>query len=95
MMIALIRYLAQQLDFTKQHFAKSPLSPTLSRLRARGLKLGHIGALVQNTAFFRLLTEWLKPRIAAIIPSPAGGRGCATAWERGNLPIAKRLYHAK
>ena len=72
MMITLIQFLAQPLNF-----AKSPLTPTLSRLRAREL----------------------KPRFAAIMPSPAGGRGCATAWVRAaiftSLPIAKKAKSCK
>jgi hypothetical protein len=85
-----------KLCLTRQYnFARSPLSPTLSRLRARGLKPTHFGAFVQSTVLSSLLTKWLKPHTLAIIPSPASGRGCATAWERGNLPIAKRLNHAK
>ena len=68
MIITLKRLLTMQLNF-----AILPLSPTLSRLRAREF----------------------EPEIFAIMPSPASGRGCATARERGYLPIAKRLDYAK
>ena len=68
-MIAILKsFLMQQLNF-----AKSPLSPTLSRLRAREF----------------------EDAIFAIMPSPVSGRGCATARERGYLPIAKRVEYAK
>ena len=96
MMVILKRFLIQQFNFAKlPHFAMSPLTPTLSRLRARGLKPKHIGAFVQNTTFFRLLAEWFKSRTIATIPSPAGGRGCPTGRVRGKLLIAQRLNHAK
>ena len=46
----------------------------------------------------------LKRRIETIMPSPAGGRGCATlaiapylirGWVRGYLPKVQKLNHAK
>ena len=37
----------------------------------------------------------LKRRIETIMPSPAGGRGRATAWVRGYLPKVQKLNHAK
>ena len=87
--------LSRQFNFAlPSHFAKSSLTPTLSRLRARELELVHIGELEQNTAFSHLLATWLKLRNLANISSPAGGRGCPTGRERGNLPIAKRLNYA-
>jgi hypothetical protein len=99
-MIALKRFLARLLNFLAQHFAKQhcatpPLTPTLSRIRAMGLKPSLIGALVHNKTFFRLPVGGVKPRALANIPSPASGRGCATAWERGGFPIAKKANHAK
>ena len=43
----------------------------------------------------RLRERELKPCSAAIMPSPAGGRGCATAWERGYLSGTKEAKRAK
>ena len=96
--------LSRQFNFAlPSHFAKSSLTPTLSRLRARELELVHIGELEQNTAFSHLLATWLKLRNLANISSPAGGRGCPTGRERGaisiglqiSLLIAQRLNYAK
>jgi hypothetical protein len=96
MTFLLKQFLTRLLNFLEQHFAKQHVAtPPLSRLRARGLKPSLIGALVHNTTFFRLPVGGLKPRALANIPSPACGRGCATAWERGGFPIAKKANHAK
>ena len=85
-----------KLCLTRQfNIAILPLTPTLSRARARELILAHIGELKQSTFHSRLLAGWLKPRNLAIMPSPAGGRGCATAWVRGKLPEIQKLNHAK
>ena len=57
MMIAIFK-----LCLTRQfNFAILPLSPTLSRLRERGLKSAHIGVIAQNTTYSHLRDRELKP----------------------------------
>ena len=104
MIMRLERFLGLLLNIAiSLHFANAPFSPTLSRLRARGLKLNQIGALAKKIALSIFCVRDLKPRALAYITSPASGRECANfaiapylirGWVRGYLPKVQRLTHA-
>ena len=76
MIVTLIRYLAQQLDFTRQHFATSPLSHAV----AHPLPLAGEG-MIMAVRGFNLLSR-LRERV--------GERGAISIGSPRNLFVAKK-----